>query len=68
MFTDPPLAHVGLSEGESERQGVMTRAICGVRGGGTGRPNRRPFAAMHETAFGHKADIQTVAGNVRFWG
>src|SRR5262252_7574767 len=25
MFTDPPLAHVGLSEGEAERQGVMTR-------------------------------------------
>jgi pyruvate/2-oxoglutarate dehydrogenase complex dihydrolipoamide dehydrogenase (E3) component len=26
MFTDPPLAHVGLSEGEAERQGVITRA------------------------------------------
>jgi pyruvate/2-oxoglutarate dehydrogenase complex dihydrolipoamide dehydrogenase (E3) component len=25
MFTDPPLAHVGLSEGEAERHGVMTR-------------------------------------------
>jgi pyruvate/2-oxoglutarate dehydrogenase complex dihydrolipoamide dehydrogenase (E3) component len=25
MFTDPPLAHVGLSEGEAERQGVITR-------------------------------------------
>ncbi len=25
MFTDPPLAHVGLSEGEAERQGVMVR-------------------------------------------
>src|ERR1700720_4032741 len=25
MFTDPPLARVGLSEGEAERQGVMTR-------------------------------------------
>ena len=25
MFTDPPLAHVGMSEGEAERQGVMTR-------------------------------------------
>jgi pyruvate/2-oxoglutarate dehydrogenase complex dihydrolipoamide dehydrogenase (E3) component len=25
MFTDPPLAHVGLSEGETERQGVVTR-------------------------------------------
>jgi pyruvate/2-oxoglutarate dehydrogenase complex dihydrolipoamide dehydrogenase (E3) component len=25
MFTDPPLAHVGLSEGEAERQGVVTR-------------------------------------------
>ena len=25
MFTDPPLAHVGLSEGEAERQGVKTR-------------------------------------------
>ena len=25
MFTDPPLAHVGLSEGEAERQGVLTR-------------------------------------------
>jgi pyruvate/2-oxoglutarate dehydrogenase complex dihydrolipoamide dehydrogenase (E3) component len=25
MFTDPPLAHVGLSESEAERQGVMTR-------------------------------------------
>jgi pyruvate/2-oxoglutarate dehydrogenase complex dihydrolipoamide dehydrogenase (E3) component len=25
MFTDPPLAHIGLSEGEAERQGVMTR-------------------------------------------
>jgi pyruvate/2-oxoglutarate dehydrogenase complex dihydrolipoamide dehydrogenase (E3) component len=25
MFTDPPLAHVGLSEGEAERQGVKAR-------------------------------------------
>jgi pyruvate/2-oxoglutarate dehydrogenase complex dihydrolipoamide dehydrogenase (E3) component len=25
MFTDPPLAHVGLSEGEAERQGIITR-------------------------------------------
>ena len=25
MFTDPPLAHVGLSEGEAQRQGVPTR-------------------------------------------
>jgi pyruvate/2-oxoglutarate dehydrogenase complex dihydrolipoamide dehydrogenase (E3) component len=25
MFTDPPLAHVGLSEGQAERQGVITR-------------------------------------------
>jgi pyruvate/2-oxoglutarate dehydrogenase complex dihydrolipoamide dehydrogenase (E3) component len=25
MFTDPPLARVGLSEGEAERQGVMVR-------------------------------------------
>jgi len=25
MFTDPPLAHVGLSEREAERQGVITR-------------------------------------------
>jgi pyruvate/2-oxoglutarate dehydrogenase complex dihydrolipoamide dehydrogenase (E3) component len=25
MFTDPPLAHIGLSEGEAERQGVLTR-------------------------------------------
>jgi pyruvate/2-oxoglutarate dehydrogenase complex dihydrolipoamide dehydrogenase (E3) component len=25
MFTDPPLAHVGLSEGEAERQGVIVR-------------------------------------------
>jgi pyruvate/2-oxoglutarate dehydrogenase complex dihydrolipoamide dehydrogenase (E3) component len=25
MFTDPPLAHVGLSEGEAESQGVLTR-------------------------------------------
>jgi pyruvate/2-oxoglutarate dehydrogenase complex dihydrolipoamide dehydrogenase (E3) component len=25
MFTDPPLAHVGLSEGEAERQGVLAR-------------------------------------------
>jgi pyruvate/2-oxoglutarate dehydrogenase complex dihydrolipoamide dehydrogenase (E3) component len=25
MFTDPPLAHVGLSEGEAERQGAITR-------------------------------------------
>jgi pyruvate/2-oxoglutarate dehydrogenase complex dihydrolipoamide dehydrogenase (E3) component len=25
MFTDPPLAHLGLSEGEAERQGVITR-------------------------------------------
>ena len=25
MFTDPPLAHVGLSEGEAERQGVIAR-------------------------------------------
>jgi pyruvate/2-oxoglutarate dehydrogenase complex dihydrolipoamide dehydrogenase (E3) component len=25
MFTDPPLAHVGLSEGDAERQGIMAR-------------------------------------------
>jgi pyruvate/2-oxoglutarate dehydrogenase complex dihydrolipoamide dehydrogenase (E3) component len=25
MFTDPPLAHVGLSEGDAERQGIATR-------------------------------------------
>ena len=25
MFTDPPLAHVGLNEREAERQGVKTR-------------------------------------------
>src|SRR5260221_3336510 len=25
MFTDPPLAHVGLSEREAERQGIITR-------------------------------------------
>jgi pyruvate/2-oxoglutarate dehydrogenase complex dihydrolipoamide dehydrogenase (E3) component len=25
MFTDPPLARVGLSEGEAERQGVIAR-------------------------------------------
>jgi pyruvate/2-oxoglutarate dehydrogenase complex dihydrolipoamide dehydrogenase (E3) component len=25
MFTDPPLAHVGLSEGEAERRGVIAR-------------------------------------------
>ena len=25
MFTDPPLAHVGLSEREAERQGITTR-------------------------------------------
>jgi pyruvate/2-oxoglutarate dehydrogenase complex dihydrolipoamide dehydrogenase (E3) component len=25
MFTDPPLAHVGLSESEAERQGVLAR-------------------------------------------
>jgi pyruvate/2-oxoglutarate dehydrogenase complex dihydrolipoamide dehydrogenase (E3) component len=25
VFTDPPLAHVGLSEGDTERQGVGTR-------------------------------------------
>jgi pyruvate/2-oxoglutarate dehydrogenase complex dihydrolipoamide dehydrogenase (E3) component len=25
MFTDPPLAHVGLSEGEAARQGVLAR-------------------------------------------
>ena len=25
MFTDPPLAHVGLSEGDAERQGVIVR-------------------------------------------
>jgi pyruvate/2-oxoglutarate dehydrogenase complex dihydrolipoamide dehydrogenase (E3) component len=25
MFTDPPLAHVGLSEGEAKRQGIKTR-------------------------------------------
>jgi pyruvate/2-oxoglutarate dehydrogenase complex dihydrolipoamide dehydrogenase (E3) component len=27
MFTDPPLAHVGLSEREAERQGVKTRLV-----------------------------------------
>jgi pyruvate/2-oxoglutarate dehydrogenase complex dihydrolipoamide dehydrogenase (E3) component len=25
MFTDPPLAHVGLSEGEAERRGILAR-------------------------------------------
>ncbi|GLR85271.1 FAD-dependent oxidoreductase [Bradyrhizobium iriomotense] len=25
MFTDPPLAHIGVSEGEAERQGIITR-------------------------------------------
>jgi pyruvate/2-oxoglutarate dehydrogenase complex dihydrolipoamide dehydrogenase (E3) component len=25
MFTDPPLAHVGLSEGEAQRQGITAR-------------------------------------------
>ena len=25
MFTDPPLAHVGLSEGGAERQGIIVR-------------------------------------------
>jgi pyruvate/2-oxoglutarate dehydrogenase complex dihydrolipoamide dehydrogenase (E3) component len=25
MFTDPPLAHVGLSEGDAERRGIITR-------------------------------------------
>jgi pyruvate/2-oxoglutarate dehydrogenase complex dihydrolipoamide dehydrogenase (E3) component len=25
MFTDPPLAHIGLSEEEAERQGIITR-------------------------------------------
>jgi pyruvate/2-oxoglutarate dehydrogenase complex dihydrolipoamide dehydrogenase (E3) component len=25
MFTDPPLARVGISEGEAERQGVLAR-------------------------------------------
>ena len=25
MFTDPPLAHVGLSEGEAQRRGIATR-------------------------------------------
>ena len=25
MYTDPPLAHVGLSEGDAERQGIITR-------------------------------------------
>jgi len=25
MFTDPPLAHVGLSEGEAERRGIIAR-------------------------------------------
>src|SRR5271154_1869629 len=25
MFTDPPLAHVGLSEREAERQGILAR-------------------------------------------
>ena len=25
MFTDPPLAHIGLSEGDAERQGVIAR-------------------------------------------
>ena len=27
MFTDPPLARVGLSEGEAERQGVLARVV-----------------------------------------
>ncbi|MGC2201763.1 MAG: mercuric reductase, partial [Stellaceae bacterium] len=35
MFTDPPLAHVGLSEGEAQRQGITVRVarlpMSGVR-------------------------------------
>jgi pyruvate/2-oxoglutarate dehydrogenase complex dihydrolipoamide dehydrogenase (E3) component len=27
MFTDPPLARVGLSEGEAERQGILARVV-----------------------------------------
>ena len=27
MFTDPPLARVGLSEGEAERRGIVTRVV-----------------------------------------
>jgi len=39
MFTDPPLARVGLSEGEAQRQGVSARVarlpMTGVRGTAT---------------------------------
>jgi hypothetical protein len=36
-FTQPYVGERGISE----------HAICGVCGGGTGRPDRRPFAAVH---------------------
>jgi pyruvate/2-oxoglutarate dehydrogenase complex dihydrolipoamide dehydrogenase (E3) component len=38
MFTDPPLAHVGLSEAEAKRQGVATRVA------------RLPMKAVRRTA------------------
>jgi pyruvate/2-oxoglutarate dehydrogenase complex dihydrolipoamide dehydrogenase (E3) component len=38
MFTDPPLAHVGLSEGEAKRQAVATRVA------------RLPMKAVRRTA------------------
>ena len=62
MFTDPPLAHVGLSEGEAERQGVITRVAklptsaalraqaTGEKPGlheGSGRGQRRPHPRLH---------------------
>jgi pyruvate/2-oxoglutarate dehydrogenase complex dihydrolipoamide dehydrogenase (E3) component len=31
LFTDPPLAHVGLSEGDAQRQGVTVREVCESR-------------------------------------
>jgi pyruvate/2-oxoglutarate dehydrogenase complex dihydrolipoamide dehydrogenase (E3) component len=38
MFTEPPLAHVGLSEGEAQRQGIATRVA------------RLPMNAVRRTA------------------
>src|SRR5437879_8747360 len=50
VFTDPPLAHVGLSEGDARRQGVTARvAKLPMTRGATGAGDRRT-ARLHEGA------------------
>ena len=50
MFTDPPLARVGLSEGEAERQGVLTRVARLPMDSGTRGAGNRSEARLYESS------------------